>query len=221
MVVIMMMIISFCFIGMSRKVSMTGAAVLSFNGFRYIQQSGTDLDPGILRRSLIDLEPYAAVFNNESDHTTVAEKTIPFAHGQNSRSQARKKFTDIFFRPADKQYSARFRRGGMLYSLGDHFPAVHNFSRRDLIQRAPEGVVAQNADGDRRVWRHEGRRRPLDEFGEVQQECRLHLVLQGCIRRLAGARQTQAKTCNQTYRNRGMAQPVSYTHLDVYKRQRK
>ncbi|MGA3025422.1 MAG: hypothetical protein ABSF98_11680 [Bryobacteraceae bacterium] len=207
----MMMTISFCLIGMSRKLRMSGSCtvVLFSDRSRYIQQPGAELEPGVIRRGLIDVEPHPAVFNNEGDHAAVADKTLPFADGQNSRPQSGEDSEAVFSRIANKEHLARLRRRCPLHSLDRYLSAAHNFSRHNLIQRAPERVISQNADGHRRIRRAECRRRPFDEFGEVQQEYRLDLVLEGVISRPDGKRPDRADPDRQARHHRGITQQLA------------
>ena len=65
----MVMTTSFCRIGMSRKVRMDGGRpILFLYRPRYAQQFGAEPELGLCRGGLINVEPYAAIFNYESDH---------------------------------------------------------------------------------------------------------------------------------------------------------
>ena len=137
-VVAMVMTISFCRIGMSRKVRMDQLAeALFFDGSRYVQQFGTEVQSGILRRGFIDAEPHTAIFNDEGDHAAVADKTLAFADRQDSRAHSPEDSSARPFPALLTNSTWQDFGGGALLILCDHYPsAVHDFFRHNLIQRA-------------------------------------------------------------------------------------
>ena len=150
-VVAMTMIISFCLIGMSRKAA-HGSGLISQPTLATLKSLELSFSPAFSAAVLIDIEPNPAIFDHEGNHAAIAEETIPFAHRQNSGPQAGKIFADILFRAADEKRTWHdFGARRLLDLLTTDLSAVNHFTLHDLIQRVPERVVSQNADGDRRI----------------------------------------------------------------------
>ena len=74
-VVTMMITISFCLIGMSRKLRMADASI-SPPTFATLNSLELSFSPAFSAAALIDVEPHAAVFDHEGDHAAVADKSF-------------------------------------------------------------------------------------------------------------------------------------------------
>lgn len=60
-------------------------------------------------------------------------------------------------------------------------PAVDRFVRNIFIEEGPKGIASYDADRKGRLCTGKRRRRPIDEFCEIEEESRFQLVLGGLI----------------------------------------
>src|SRR5208282_5706843 len=138
-VVVMTMIISFCLIGMLRKLG-TVFLFPARNG--HVQQFGAEFEAGIFGGNSIDPEPHAAILDNESDHTSVMQETFFLANGQNG-SQSRQHFEALFFRIGEKQHLAGLQPRRASDSSHRQASAVYVFPPQHPVERAAKRIVSE------------------------------------------------------------------------------
>ncbi len=97
----MMITISFCLIGMSRKGCIIWSAISPRTCATLISLE-LMVSMALGRSALIDVEPHAAILDDESDDAAILQELSAFADGQNSRAQLSQNPARLFLRSRDK-----------------------------------------------------------------------------------------------------------------------
>src|SRR6266540_23307 len=185
--------VSFCLIGQSESDISTPRRG---HDLGHPQQLGADRQVCRVRRPRVDLEPDTVPVSHEADHASTLGEAVVITHGENRPIlETRGNLVQsIAGGIADEQDVTGLDLVDAVIAPNLEGPSSELLTADGLIEKALERVGPQNADDERSLGVGKGRRRPIDELREVEQEDRLHVSLGG-LRRLrphaGGAHQQQ------------------------------
>src|SRR3989475_11535747 len=127
------------------------------------------------------LFPYTTLFRSEANHAAALRESVGVTHREDrpvleARQNA---LRSVSLGPTDEQDVAGLDLVHAVVAPDLESPPSQALITHRLVQDAPERIISENADHERRVGLGKGLGWPLDELRVVEQEHCLHVVFRG------------------------------------------